>query len=196
MEGHEIYLARHGETEWSLSGQHTGTTDIPLTDNGRRHAEALGTRLEGRQFAAVFSSPLGRALETCRRAGFGERCVERPELVEWNYGEYEGVTTEEIRKTVPGWTVWTHHTPGGETPAEVGARCDAVIEELLEVDGDVAVFAHGHILRVLGARWIDLPPEHGARLALSTGTLSVLGWERDNRVLELWNDGSHVRQGR
>ena len=102
------------------------------------------------------------------------------------------MTTPDIRKTVPGWTVWTHETPGGETPAEVGARCDALIEELLDVDGDVVLFAHGHILRVFGARWIDLPPEHGARLALSTGTLSVLGWERDNRVLDLWNDGSHV----
>ena len=193
MPSREIYLARHGETEWSLSGQHTGTTDIPLTDNGRRHAEALRPRLEGTEFAAVFSSPLRRALETCRLAGFGDRCIERPELVEWNYGEYEGLTTAEIRKTVPGWTVWTHDTPDGEAPAEVGARCDALIEELLEVDGDVVLFAHGHILRVLGARWIALPPEQGARLALSTGTLSVLGWERDNRVLQLWNDGSHVR---
>ena len=192
MAAHEIYLARHGETEWSLSGQHTGTTDIPLTDNGRRHAEALGARLRGHEFAAVFASPLGRALETCRLAGFADRCVERPELVEWNYGEYEGVTTAEIRKTVPGWTVWTHDTPGGETAAEVGARCDALIEELLQLDGDVVLFAHGHILRVFGARWIDLPPQQGARLALSTGTLSILGWERDNRVLQLWNDGSHV----
>ena len=118
--------------------------------------------------------------------------MERPELVEWNYGEYEGVTTEEIRETVPGWTVWTHDTPGGETAAGVGTRCDALIEELLQVEGDVLLFAHGHVLRVLGARWIDLPPELGARLALSTGTLSMLGWERDNRVLELWNDGSHL----
>ncbi len=193
MPSPEIYLARHGETEWSLSGQHTGTTDVPLTDNGRRHAQALASRLEGREFASVFSSPLSRALETCRLAGLGDRCVERPELVEWNYGEYEGKTTAEIRERVPGWTVWTHETPGGETPAEVGARCDALIEELLQVDGDIALFAHGHVLRVLGARWIDLPPDHGGRLALSTGTLSLLGWERDKRVLQLWNDGSHVR---
>ena len=192
MAAHKIYLARHGETEWSVSGQHTGTTDIPLTDNGRRHAKALGERLRGREFAAVFSSPLERARETCRLAGFGDRCVQRHELVEWNYGEYEGLTTPQIRETVPGWTVWTHHTPGGESAAEVGARCDDMIEELLEVDGDVALFAHGHILRVFGARWIAIPPEQGARLALSTGTLSVLGWERDNRVIELWNDGSHV----
>ncbi|MDQ4049896.1 MAG: histidine phosphatase family protein [Actinomycetota bacterium] len=192
MASPEIYLARHGETEWSLSGRHTGTTDVPLTDNGRRHAEALGGRLRGSDFAAVFASPMGRTLETCRLAGFGDSCVERPELVEWNYGEYEGVTTEEIRKTVPGWTVWTHGAPAGETAADVGARCDALIEELLQMDGEVLLFAHGHILRVLGARWIDLPPELGGRLALSTGTLSLLGWERDNRVLELWNDGSHL----
>ena len=192
MPSPEIYLARHGETEWSLSGRHTGTSDIPLTDNGRRHAKALASRLEGHEFASVFSSPLGRALETCRLAGLGDRGIERPELVEWNYGEYEGKTTVEIRETVPGWTIWTHETPGGETPAEVGARCDAMIEELLGVEGDVVLFAHGHILRVLGARWIDLPPEQGARLALSTGTLSILGWERDSRVLQLWNDGSNV----
>ena len=192
MASPEIYLARHGETEWSLNGRHTGTTDVPLTDNGRRHAEALGGRLRGSEFAVVFASPMGRTLETCRLAGFGDSCVERPELVEWNYGDYEGVTTEEIRKTVPGWTVWTHGAPAGETAADVGARCDALIEELLQMDGEVLLFAHGHILRVLGARWIGLPPELGGRLALSTGTLSILGWERDNRVLELWNDGSHL----
>ncbi len=192
MAGHEIYLARHGETEWSLSGRHTGKTDVPLTDNGRRHAEALGARLRGCDFAAVLTSPLERARETCRLAGFGDRCVERPDLVEWDYGEYEGMTTPQIRESVPGWTIWTHDTPGGETLTQVGARCDALIEELLEVDGDVALFAHGHILRVLGTRWIDLPPDHAARLALSTGTLSILAWEREQRVLELWNDGSHV----
>ncbi len=192
MAGHEIYLARHGETEWSLSGRHTGKTDVPLTDNGRRHAEALGARLHGRDFAAVLTSPLERARETCRLAGFGDRCVERPDLVEWDYGDYEGMTTPQIRESVPDWTIWSHDTPGGETLAQVGARCDALIEELLEADGDVALFAHGHILRVLGTRWIDLPPDHGGRLALSTGTLSILGWEREQRVLELWNDGSHV----
>ncbi len=192
MPSPEIYLARHGETEWSLAGRHTGISDIPLTDNGRRHAGALGARLRGGEFVAVFASPMGRALETCRLAGFGDRCVERPELVEWNYGEYEGLTTEEIRETASGWTVWTHETPGGETAAEVGARCDGLIEELLDVDGAVLLFAHGHILRVLGARWIALPPEQGARLALFTGTLSILGWERQNRVLALWNDGSHL----
>ncbi|MGI8946342.1 MAG: histidine phosphatase family protein [Thermoleophilaceae bacterium] len=192
MPAHEIFLARHGETEWSLNGRHTGTTDIPLTENGRRHARALGTRLQGRDFAAVFTSPLSRAAETCRLAGLGERAVERSELLEWNYGEYEGRTTADIRETVPGWTVWSGEIPGGETAAEVGARCDALIEEMVEIDGDVACFAHGHLLRVLGARWIGIDPERGANLALSTGTLSVLGWERVNRTLRLWNDGGHI----
>ncbi|MGH2743317.1 MAG: histidine phosphatase family protein [Pseudonocardiaceae bacterium] len=192
MANTEIFLARHGETEWSLNGRHTGTTDIPLTENGRRHAKALGTRLAGREFAAVFTSPLSRASETCRLAGLGDRAVVRPELVEWDYGEYEGRTTIDIRKTVPDWTVWSHPTPRGETPEQVGARCDALIEELVQFDGDVACFAHGHILRVLGARWMGVAPQKGANLALSTGTLSVLGWERVNRTLRLWNDGSHI----
>lgn len=188
----DIFLARHGETEWSVNGRHTGTSDIPLTENGRRHAVALGTRLAGREFAAVFTSPLQRAAETCRLAGLGERAVVRPELMEWNYGEYEGMTTPEIRKTVPGWTVWSHESPGGETPEQVAARCDALIEELLQFEGSVACFAHGHVLRVLGARWMGIVPQKGANLALSTGTLSVLGWERVNRTLQLWNDGSHI----
>jgi len=192
MANPEIFLARHGETEWSLNGRHTGTSDIPLTDNGRRHAEALGARLRGREFAAVFTSPLARAADTCKLAGLGDGAVVREELTEWDYGEYEGRTTADIRETVPGWTVWSHVTPGGETPAQVGARCDALIEELVRFEGAVACFAHGHILRVLGARWMGVPPENGANLALSTGTLSVLGWERVNRTLELWNDGSHI----
>jgi len=192
MANPEIYLARHGETEWSLNGRHTGMTDIPLTENGRRHAKALGARLAGREFAAVFTSPLSRAADTCRLAGLEDGAIERDELLEWGYGEYEGLTTVKIRETVPGWTVWSHETPGGETPAQVGARCDAMIEDLLQIDGDVACFGHGHLLRVLGARWIGVAPEKGANLALSTGTLSVLGWERVNRTLELWNDGSHL----
>ena len=189
----KIFLARHGETEWSLSGQHTGTSDIPLTDNGRRHAQALGTRLAGREFAAVFTSPISRASETCRLAGLGDQAVVREELLEWDYGDYEGRTTADIRETVPGWTVWSHESPGGETPEEVGARCDALIEDLLEFDGNVACFAHGHLLRVLGARWMGIPAVKGANLALSTGTLSILGWERVNRTLELWNDGTHIK---
>lgn len=188
----EILLARHGETEWSLSGQHTGTTDIPLTETGRHQAEALGARLRDRTLGAALTSPLSRAAETCRLAGLGERCTERPELVEWNYGEYEGKTTAEIRETVPGWTVWTHPTPGGETAEEIGSRVDRVVEDLAASESDVVVFAHGHVLRVLGARWLGLPPEDGALLALNTATLSILGWERERRVIRLWNDGSHI----
>ena len=192
MPAPEILLARHGETEWSVSGQHTGKTDIPLTDEGRRQAELLGRRLREREFAAVLSSPLQRALETCRLSGFGDRCETRNELLEWDYGEYEGATTLHIRETVPGWTVWTHPVPGGETAAEVGARVDRVVEELTALEGDAVIFAHGHLLRVLGARWIGLAPEGGALLALSTGTLSVLGWERERRVVRVWNDGGHL----
>ncbi len=194
MSNPEIVLARHGETEWSLNLRHTGTSDIPLTDNGRRHAEALGRRLAGREFAAVFTSPLSRAAETCRLAGLGDQAVVREELVEWDYGEYEGLTTAEIRETAPGWTLWSHKIPGGETAEQVGARCDALIRDMLECEGDVACFAHGHLLRVLGARWMGIAPERAANLALSTATLSVLGWERGNRTLQLWNDGSHIRK--
>jgi probable phosphoglycerate mutase len=193
MDAPEILLARHGETEWSVSGQHTGTTDVPLTDEGRRQAERLGLQLRGREFTAVLSSPLQRALETCRLAGLGDRCQTRADLAEWDYGDYEGMTTPKIRETVPGWSVWSDPIPGGETIAEVGARVDRVIDELATTpEGDAVVFAHGHLLRVMGARWIGLAPEDGARLALSTGTLSVLGWERERRVLRLWNDGSHL----
>ena len=188
----EIVLARHGATEWSDSGQHTGTTDIPLTDEGRRQAELLGRQLRRREFGAVLSSPLERALESCRLAGLGDRCETRAELVEWDYGDYEGTTTPQIRETVPGWTVWTHPVPGGETAAEVGARVDRVIEELGALEADSVVFAHGHLLRVMGARWIGLAPEDGALLALDTATLSVLGSERERRVVKLWNDGSHL----
>lgn len=192
MAAPEILLARHGETEWSASGQHTGVTDIPLTEAGRDQARALGDRLAGRRFEAVFTSPMDRAKETARLAGLGEGAGVRDELCEWRYGEYEGVSTAEIRKTVPGWTVWSHPVPGGETPAQVGARADALITGLEALEGDSIVFAHGHILRVLAARWIGLPPEGGALLALSTATLSVLGWEREQRVIRLWNDGSHI----
>ena len=192
MASPEIYLVRHGQTEWSLSGQHTGTTDLPLTEQGIKHAEALGERLRGHAFGTVFSSPLNRAIETCRLVGLGDQVVERPDLVEWNYGEYEGLTTKKIRETVPGWTIWSHPTPGAETAAEIGARVDGVVSDLAASESDAAVFAHGHVLRVLGARWIGLPPEGGALLALSTATLSILGWERENRVIRLWNDGSHL----
>jgi broad specificity phosphatase PhoE len=188
----EVVLARHGETEWSKSGKHTGRTDVPLTEAGIRHAEALGARLEGRSFAAVFTSPMSRARDTCRLAGLGDAAQQRDELLEWDYGEYEGVTTPEIREGRPGWLLWRDGCPGGETAAEVGARVDRLIAELRGLDGDVAMFAHGHVLRVLGARWVELPPEAGGVLYLSTATLGVLGYEREVSVIRLWNDGSHL----
>ena len=190
----EVVLARHGETEWSLSGQHTGRTDVPLTEAGVGHARALGRRLAERSFAAVFTSPMSRARETCRLAGLGDAAQVRDELLEWDYGEYEGVTTPEIREQRPGWLLWRDGCPGGETAAEVGARVDRVIAELRSVNGDAAVFAHGHVLRVLAARWVELPPEAGGLLYLSTATLSVLGYEREVPVMRLWNDGSHLAE--
>lgn len=192
MAGPQILLARHGETEWSAAKKHTGLTDIPLTPTGRRQAKALGTPLRRRELELVLSSPLERAFETCRLAGLGDRAQVREELVEWDYGDLEGSTTAEIRESVPGWTVWTHPVPGGESVAQVAARIDPLVEELAALAGDAAVFAHGHVLRVLAARWLDLPPEDGALLALDTGTLSVLGWERERRVVRRWNDDSHL----
>jgi broad specificity phosphatase PhoE len=188
----EVVLARHGETEWSLSGRHTGRTDVPLTENGVRHAKALGRRLAGRSFDAVFTSPMSRARETCRLAGFVDDAQVRDELLEWDYGEYEGVTTAEIREQRPDWLLWRDGCPGGETAAEVGARVDRLIAELRSIDGDVALFAHGHVLRVLAARWAELPPERGGALYLSTATLSILGYEREVPVIRLWNDSSHL----
>jgi broad specificity phosphatase PhoE len=180
-----IVLARHGETEWSASGQHTSTTDVPLTDRGRAAAETLRERLAGRQFALVLASPRARARETARLAGFDPEID--ADLAEVDYGEYEGLTTPQIREERPGWSLWTDGSPGGETLAEAGARADRVIARALAADGDVAIFAHGHILRVLAARWIELPPERGASFALDTASLSELGFERENRVISRWN---------
>jgi probable phosphoglycerate mutase len=187
-----VVLVRHGETEWTLSRQHTGTTDLPLTDNGRRQAEAVAPRLAGREFALVLSSPLGRALETCRLAGLGDSPEITDDLLEWNYGEYEAVTTADIRRTDPGWDLWRDGCPGGEDAAQVAARVDRVIARLRELDGDAALFGHGHVLRVLAARWIEQPPEEGSRLALPTATIGVLGWERETPVIWRWNDGAHL----
>ena len=182
-------LVRHGETDWSESGRHTGSTDVPLTDRGRRQARALGERLRDRRFALVLTSPLQRATETCRLAGFGAgRALTREELREWDYGEYEGRRTVDIRQERPGWLLWDDGVPGGETLDEVGRRVDRVIDEIRRVDGDVAVFAHGHVLRVLAARWVGLPPREGRVLALDTGTVSILGFERETSVLRLWNE--------
>jgi broad specificity phosphatase PhoE len=184
----QIVLVRHGETEWSTSGQHTGNTDIPLTDMGRRQAEALGARLVAWNFARVLSSPLSRALETCRLAGLDEGVEVTDDLREWDYGDYEGRRTVDIREERPGWDLWAHGVPGGETVDDVGRRADRVLELARATDGHVALFAHGHVLRVAGARWMGLPPVNGGRLGLSTATISVLAWERERPVVHRWND--------
>lgn len=190
----ELWLVRHGETEWSLSGAHTSTTDIPLTEHGRKRAEELRDYLQGVSFAAVLSSPLQRAMETARIAGMGEQIQTEPNLVEWNYGESEGKTTKEMRAKYndPEWSVWTRPIVGGEPVEQVGQRADKVIARALAAvpqGGKVALFAHAHILRILAARWIGLPAEGGQRFALGTGAVSVLGFERETRVILHWNRG-------
>jgi broad specificity phosphatase PhoE len=185
---HEVWLVRHAETEWSRSGKHTGRTDVPLTDAGRERARELGARLAGHDFALVLVSPLERARETARLAGLGDSCEVREDLLEWDYGDYEGITTAEIREERPDWYLWRDGVPNGETADEVGARCDRVIDEVSSVDGRVALFAHGHILRALAARWVQEPVAFGGRLYLSTGSLSRLGFEREVRVIRLWNE--------
>jgi len=182
-----LVLARHGETEWSRTGRHTGRTDVPLTAHGREQAEQLGQALRGRTFSRVLSSPLARALDTCRLAGFGDRVELVDDLREWDYGAYEGRTRVEIAAEVPGWTVWTHPIVDGESLIELGRRADRVIASLLSTGGDILIFSHGHILRVLAARWLEQPPLLGSRLELATGTVSELGWEHDRRVIEGWN---------
>jgi probable phosphoglycerate mutase len=182
----EVWLLRHAETEWSRTGKHTGRTDIPLTDVGREVARGLRERVEGQTFSSVLCSPLSRARDTARLAGL-ECSGLRDDLLEWDYGEYEGLTTPEIRETRPGWWLWTDGCPGGEMPDDVGARVDRVIAEVTGIDGTVALVAHGHVLRVLGARWVEQPPAFGSRLFLATGTISGLGFERDTRVLRAWN---------
>ena len=190
--GTELWLIRHGETEWSLSGAHTSRTDIPLTDHGRKRAEELRDYLKGTQFSAVFVSPMQRARETCAIAGFGDAAVVDEGLREWDYGIYEGKTTAEIRKGVPGWSVWKDEIVGGESAEHVGERADGVIARALTAapaGGKVALFAHAHILRILAARWVGLAADGGRLLALGTGSVSVLGWERETRVIEAWNRG-------
>jgi probable phosphoglycerate mutase len=183
-----VTLVRHGDTEWSMSGRHTGWTDIPLVESGRRQAERLGARLATRSYSLVLSSPLSRALETCRLTGFGDVVTTDPDLREWNYGDLEGLTSDEIRSMYPGWTIWSGPVPGGETADDVAARADRVIAAALSSPGDVAIFAHGHLLRVLAARWLGLAAADGALFELGTATLSRLGWERERRVIELWNE--------
>ncbi len=183
----ELVLVRHGETEWSRSMRHTGTTDIPLTEEGEAAALRVGERLAGRDFGLVLTSPMQRARETARLAGFGEQAVVDDDLRERDYGEYEGITTKEVRKTIPGWDVWRDELPGGETLAQVGARADRAIERALAAEGDTLVFAHGHLLRILGVRWIGLGPETGGHLVVETATRSVLGFERERRVIRALN---------
>jgi broad specificity phosphatase PhoE len=183
----ELVLVRHGETEWSRDLKHTGRTDVPLTEDGRREAERLRLALAGRRFTRVLTSPLQRAAETCRLAGLGDVAETTDALLEWDYGEYEGITTKEIRASRPRWFLWRDGCPGGETAADVGARVDPLVEQLARLDGDVAIFSHGHVLRVLTARWLTLGPEAGALFALGTGTLSILGFEREVRVIRRWN---------
>jgi probable phosphoglycerate mutase len=184
----EIWLVRHGETAWSRSGQHTSCTDLPLTPEGERQAEGLKRMLTGRSFALVLSSPMKRAIDTCHFVGLTPEIS--TDLLEWDYGDYEGLTTAEIQKRVPGWTVWTGASPNGETVDQVAARSERVIARALSAKGDVALFGHGHLLRILAARWIGLDPSGGRLLALSTASLSVLGHERETRVIRLWNQTS------
>jgi len=189
-----IYLARHGETAWSRSGQHTGRTDLPLTPNGELQAASLAKPLHGIAFAAVFTSPLQRALRTCALAGFAAQAVADADLVEWNYGAYEGKRTDEIRALQPGWNLFRDGCPEGEAAADVGARADRVIARARAAGGDVLVISSAHILRVLAARWLGLEPGGGRHLVLGTGSLSILGYEHDRSepVLRLWNDACHA----
>ena len=187
-----VIVVRHGETEWSLNGRHTGTTDLPLTDNGRRLATLLRPVLATRIFALVLVSPLQRARETCALSGIGGTAVVEPDLVEWNYGQYEGLTTEQIQETAPGWLLFRDGCPGGESPNEVGERVDRVITRARAVAGDVALFAHGHVLRVVAARWLGYPPAHGSRFLLDTATVSILGWYRETPAVKRWNAPSET----
>jgi len=186
-ENQKVYLLRHGETEWSLNGRHTGVSDIPLTENGRRVAQLLQPILAKETFALVLTSPMQRARETCEIAGLGKLAAVEPELAEWNYGEYEGLTTQQIRMTKPSWSIFRDGAPGGETPEQIGARADRVVAKIRATDGNVALFGHGHFSRVLAARWINLPASYGEHFLLDTATLSVLGYFRDSSVFKIWN---------
>jgi len=183
----ELWLIRHGETEWSRSGAHTGRTDLPLTEAGRQEAAAIARRLGGKHFALVLTSPVQRALETCRLAGYGDVAQIEPNILEWDYGDYEGLSTADIRKKVPGWNLWIEGFPRGETIEQVAARARAAIDRATLANGDVALFAHGHILRILTACWLALPPACARLFALSTASLSTLGYERETRVITRWN---------
>jgi broad specificity phosphatase PhoE len=189
-----VCLARHGETAWSLSGQHTGLTDIPLTERGERDARRLGERLQGRSFAKVLTSPLQRAARTCALAGFGTAAEVDKDLVEWDYGEYEGRRSAEIHVHRPDWQLFRDGCPGGESPLQMGARADRVVNRVRAVEGDVLLFSSGHFLRVLTARWLGLDPGAGRYFLLGTASLSTLGYEhsRARPVIRLWNDTGHA----
>jgi broad specificity phosphatase PhoE len=192
----QIYVVRHGETAWSASGRHTSRTDIPLTDDGRAQAIDLGRRLAGHRFDLILTSPRIRASETAQLAGFDGAVVD-DDLREWDYGELEGLTTAAIRDQVPGWSIWRGPWRGGETADQVAARADRVIARCLDpnVRGDVLLFSHGHFLRALTARWVGLSAAGGAMFALGTATIGVLGWERETRVIESWNEACHLEAG-
>jgi probable phosphoglycerate mutase len=183
-----LWLVRHGETEWSRLGRHTGLTDVPLTQAGRAQATAVARKLAGHEFGLVLASPLSRALDTARLAGFGDRVEATDDLLEWDYGADEGRTTDEIRRERPGWTVWRDGPKDGETAAQVAARVDRVIARGRAAPGDALAFAHGHVLRVLAARWLAEPPSEGRLYELGTATVSVLGWERETATIERWNE--------
>jgi broad specificity phosphatase PhoE len=185
----QIWLVRHGETEWSRQLRHTSRTDLPLEEIGRRQAEALGQRLAGEAFTLVLTSPLIRAADTARLAGFGDVAVADPDLKEWDYGALEGRTTVEIERDDPGWTIWDGPWPGGETVDQISARANRVLARCVAAgtEGDALLFGHGHMLRVLAARWLGLPGQSGSLFGLSTATISVLGWERDRRIIQIWN---------
>jgi probable phosphoglycerate mutase len=183
----EVVLVRHGETEWSKDGRHTGRSDIPLTEQGRKEARELAPELKAWTFTLVLTSPLQRAIETCRLAGYGDSAETRPDLMEWDYGSYDGQTSSQIKASRPDWSLWRDGGPDGEKPADVGRRVDRVIAEIRRTDGNVLLFAHGHVLRVLTARWLDEPPEAGRHYALGTAALGVLSYEHENPVIQRWN---------
>jgi broad specificity phosphatase PhoE len=183
----QVVLVRHGETDWSARMRHTGRTDVPLTEEGRHQAERVGRALRGWRFALVLTSPLKRAAETCWLTGFGEVAQARDDLMEWDYGDYEGRTTLDIRRETPDWTIWRYGAKNGESPEQAAARADRVIAEVRAVEGDVLIFGHGHLLRVLTARWLGLGPAEGRLFALDPATISVLGYERETAVIRSWN---------
>lgn len=191
-----VCLARHGETAWSLSGQHTGLTDLPLTARGEADARTLAPRLQGMSFAQVFTSPLQRASRTCELAGFGDRAERDPDLVEWDYGDYEGVRSVDIRKDRPDWQLFRDGCPGGETLAQIGARADRVVARVRAVDANVLLFSSGHFLRVLAARWLGLDAGAGALFVLDTASVSMLGYEHNLSApaIRLWNDAGHIKR--